>query len=153
MACNRSGSVASFTASASYSERFAVASCGRPTALRRLAATRPANRSPSTVMTANDDGTAERLRRDWIADAVQALGKVPVDVEGLPVDLYTISGHKIYAPKGAGALYVRKGVKFGPIMFGGHHERDRPPGTENVPGAAGLGAGGGGGGQSDDERG
>lgn len=75
------------------------------------------------------------------ADGVQALGKTPVDVQALGVDLYTISGHKIYAPKGAGALFVRKGVKLGPILFGGHHERDRRPGTENVAGAVGLGAG------------
>jgi cysteine desulfurase len=74
------------------------------------------------------------------ADGVQALGKVPVDVEALGVDLYSVSGHKIYAPKGAGALYVRHGVTLAPILFGGHHERDRRPGTENVPGAVGLGA-------------
>src|SRR5207302_4709186 len=74
------------------------------------------------------------------ADGVQALGKTPVDVQALGVDLYTISGHKIYAPKGAGALYVRKGIKLAPLMFGGHHERDRRPGTENVAGAVGLGA-------------
>jgi cysteine desulfurase len=74
------------------------------------------------------------------ADGVQALGKTPVDVQALGVDLYTISGHKIYAPKGVGALYMRKGVKLRPILFGGHHERDRRPGTENVAGAVGLGA-------------
>ena len=74
------------------------------------------------------------------ADGVQALGKTAVDVRALGVDLYTISGHKIYAPKGIGALYVRKGVKLAPVAFGGHHERDRRPGTENVPGAVGLGA-------------
>jgi cysteine desulfurase len=73
-------------------------------------------------------------------DGVQAVGKVPVDVEALGVDLYTISGHKLYAPKGVGALYVRKGTRIAPIAFGGHHERDRRPGTENVPGIAALGA-------------
>jgi len=73
------------------------------------------------------------------ADGVQALGKVPVDVQALGVDLYTISGHKIYAPKGVGALYVRKGTRMSPIAFGGHHERDRRPGTENVPGIAAFG--------------
>src|SRR5262249_5607344 len=74
------------------------------------------------------------------ADGVQALGKAAVDVRALNVDLYTISGHKIYAPKGVGALYVRKGVKLAPITYGGHHERDRRPGTENVAGVVGLGA-------------
>ena len=73
------------------------------------------------------------------ADGVQALGKIPVDLEALGVDLYSMSGHKIYAPKGIGALYIRKGVRLGPVAFGGHHERDRRPGTENVPGAAGFG--------------
>jgi cysteine desulfurase len=73
-------------------------------------------------------------------DGVQALGKIPVDVDSLGVDLYSMSGHKLYAPKGVGALYVRKGTRLAPILFGGHHERDRRPGTENVPGAAALGA-------------
>jgi cysteine desulfurase len=73
------------------------------------------------------------------ADGVQAAGKIPVDVEELGVDLYSISGHKFYAPKGTGALYVRKGARLAPILYGGHHERDRRPGTENVPGAAALG--------------
>jgi len=73
-------------------------------------------------------------------DGVQALGKIPVDVDALGVDLYTMSGHKLYAPKGVGALYVRKGTRMAPILFGGHHERDRRPGTENVPGIAAFGA-------------
>lgn len=73
------------------------------------------------------------------SDGVQALGKIPVDVNALGVDLYSMSGHKIYAPKGVGALYVRKGVELGAVQFGGHHERGRRPGTENVPGAVGLG--------------
>jgi cysteine desulfurase len=72
-------------------------------------------------------------------DGVQAVGKIPVDVDALGVDLYSISGHKIYAPKGVGALFVRRGTRLGAILFGGHHERERRPGTENVPGVAAFG--------------
>ena len=73
------------------------------------------------------------------ADGVQAAGKIPVDVKSLGVDLYSISGHKFHAPKGIGALYVKHGTHLGPIQFGGRHERERRPGTENVPGAVALG--------------
>jgi cysteine desulfurase len=72
-------------------------------------------------------------------DGVQAVGKIPVDVNALGVDLYSMSGHKLYAPKGVGALYVRKGTRLTPLTFGGHHERDKRPGTENVPGIAAFG--------------
>lgn len=72
-------------------------------------------------------------------DGVQAAGKIPVDVNSLGADLYSISGHKIYAPKGIAALCVRNGVKLRPILHGGRHERERRPGTENVPGAVALG--------------
>lgn len=72
-------------------------------------------------------------------DAVQSAGKLPLDVNGLRVDLLTISAHKIYGSKGVGALYVRPGTPLEPMLFGGHHERDRRPGTENVPGIVGLG--------------
>jgi cysteine desulfurase len=73
------------------------------------------------------------------SDGVQTAGRFPVDVRALGVDLYSMSGHKFGAPKGIGALYVRKGVKIEPILHGGHHERDRRAGTENVPGASSMG--------------
>ena len=72
------------------------------------------------------------------SDGVQAAGKIPVDVEALGVDLYSISGHKFYATKGIGALYVKAGTKLRPIQFGGKHERERRPGTENVPSAVAM---------------
>ena len=72
-------------------------------------------------------------------DAVQAFGKVPVNVDDLGVDFLTISGHKIYGPKGIGALYVRKGIPYCPFIRGGHQERGRRAGTENTLGIMGLG--------------
>jgi len=110
---------------------------------------------PSTVLVSvmhanNELGTVQpiaeiaRITREagvyLHADGVQALGKLPVNVHALGVDLYSMSGHKIYAPKGIGALFVRKGTRMTSITFGGHHERERRPGTENVPGAVALGA-------------
>lgn len=72
-------------------------------------------------------------------DAVQAVGKTPIDLQHLPVDMLSLSGHKLHAPKGIGALYIRKGVRFRPFLRGGHQERGRRAGTENVPYIAGLG--------------
>lgn len=72
-------------------------------------------------------------------DAVQSAGKIPIDVQELPIDLASISGHKIYGPKGVGAIYIRKGTRIIPLSHGGHHERSRRAGTENIPGIVGLG--------------
>jgi cysteine desulfurase len=73
-------------------------------------------------------------------DAVQSAGKIPVNVRTLGVDLVSISAHKFYGPKGAGALWIKRGTRLAPILTGGKHERTRRAGTENVAGIAGLGA-------------
>ncbi|MHC4492089.1 MAG: cysteine desulfurase family protein [Planctomycetota bacterium] len=73
-------------------------------------------------------------------DAVQACGKIPVDVDDLKVDLLTLSAHKMHGPKGAGALYVRRGARLDPLFFGGEHERGLRAGTESVAAIVGLGA-------------
>ncbi|MDR2368723.1 MAG: cysteine desulfurase NifS [Deltaproteobacteria bacterium] len=72
-------------------------------------------------------------------DAVQAVGKIPIDLKNLKIDMLALSGHKLHAPKGIGALYVRHGLKFAPFMIGGHQENGRRGGTENVPYIVGLG--------------
>ncbi len=72
-------------------------------------------------------------------DAVQAVGKIPLNMKTSTIDMLTLSGHKIHAPKGIGALYVRKGVRFRPHLIGGHQERGRRGGTENVAGIVALG--------------
>jgi cysteine desulfurase len=72
-------------------------------------------------------------------DAIQSVGKIPVDVKRLGVDLLSISAHKMYGPKGVGALFIRKGVRIDPLLHGGHHELNRRAGTENVAGIVGFG--------------
>ncbi|MBA3036367.1 MAG: aminotransferase class V-fold PLP-dependent enzyme, partial [Desulfobacterium sp.] len=72
-------------------------------------------------------------------DAVQAVGKVPVDMNKVSADMLSLSGHKLHAPKGVGALYIRKGTKFSPFLIGGHQENGRRAGTENVTSIIGLG--------------
>ena len=72
-------------------------------------------------------------------DAVQAMGHVPIDVEEMHIDLLSISGHKLGAPKGIGAIYIRKGVRITPLIFGGAQEKKMRAGTENIPGIVGLG--------------
>lgn len=72
-------------------------------------------------------------------DAVQAVGKIPIDLKSTEIDMLSLSGHKLHAPKGIGALYVRRGVRMRPLVRGGHQERGRRAGTENVPGIVGLG--------------
>ena len=72
-------------------------------------------------------------------DAVQAVGKIPLDMSKQPIDMLSLSGHKLHAPKGIGVLYLRRGTKFSPLMKGGHQEKGRRGGTENVPYIVGLG--------------
>ena len=104
-----------------------------------------------TVMHANNElGTIQpleeigKIAKDadiyFHTDAVQSTGKIPVDVTTLAVDLLSLSGHKIYAPKGIGALYIKGGTHLQQLLYGGHHQRGARPGTENVAGIVGLGA-------------
>jgi cysteine desulfurase len=72
-------------------------------------------------------------------DAVQAVGKVPINLANLPIDMLSLSGHKLHSPKGVGALYVRRGTRFSPLVVGGHQENNRRGGTESVPLVVGLG--------------
>ncbi len=103
-----------------------------------------------TVMHANNElGTVQPLDEIgriaseadvyFHTDAVQSAGKIPIDVNLLNLDLLSLSGHKLYAPKGIGALYVRGGTRLRQLLYGGHHQRGFRPGTENVAGIVGLG--------------
>ena len=103
-----------------------------------------------TVMFANNEtgvifpiGEIGEIARErgvaFHTDAVQAAGKTPIDAQKLNVDLLAISGHKLYGPKGVGALFAKRGVRLVPLIHGGHHERNRRGGTENVPGIVALG--------------
>lgn len=82
---------------------------------------------------------AKEMGTLFLTDAVQAVGKVPINLHTLPVDFLALSGHKLHAPKGVGVLYIRKGTRFRPFLRGGHQERGRRAGTENVPYMVGLG--------------
>jgi len=104
-----------------------------------------------SIMHANNEtGTIQPLRRigalareagvAFHTDAAQSVGKIPVDVEELQVDFLTVAGHKFYAPKGVGALYVRDGAAFTPLLHGASQEGGRRAGTENVPYVVALGA-------------
>ncbi|HKD49428.1 MAG TPA: cysteine desulfurase NifS [Candidatus Acidoferrum sp.] len=103
-----------------------------------------------TIMHANNElGTVQpleeigRIAKDadvyFHSDAVQSAGKIPIDVHQFHLDLLSLSGHKLYAPKGIGALYVRGGTRLKQLLYGGHHQRGMRPGTENVAGIVGLG--------------
>jgi len=107
------------------------------------------NTSLVSVMHANNEtGTIQDIKAlaevakehgaAFHTDAVQTAGKIKVDVNELGVDLLSMSGHKIYGPKGIGIVFIRKGHKITPLSYGGHHERKRRAGTENVPGAVGF---------------
>lgn len=99
-----------------------------------------ANNEIGTIQPVAEIGALAREKGIYFhTDAVQSVGKIPVNVEDMNVDLLSISSHKLYGPKGVGALYIRKGVQIQPLIHGGGHERGMRPGTENIPGIVGLG--------------
>jgi cysteine desulfurase len=99
-----------------------------------------ANNELGTIQPLDEIGRIAREHKVYFhTDAVQSAGKIPIDVNALNVDLLSLSGHKLYAPKGIGVLYVRSGTRLRQLLFGGHHQRGFRPGTENVAGIVGLG--------------
>jgi cysteine desulfurase len=99
-----------------------------------------ANSEVGTIQPVGEIGRITRERGVvFHVDGVQTFGKLPLDLEALNIDLLSFSGHKIYGPKGIAGLYIRKGTKMASVQHGGEHERRRRAGTENVPGAVGLG--------------
>jgi cysteine desulfurase len=99
-----------------------------------------ANSEVGTIQPVGAIGTLTRGRGiPFHVDGVQTFGKLPVDLDALAIDLFSFSGHKIYGPKGAAGLYIRKGTRMASVQHGGEHERRRRAGTENVPGIVGLG--------------
>jgi cysteine desulfurase len=99
-----------------------------------------ANNEIGTVQPIKEIGEVARKYKIYFhTDAVQSVGKIPVNVDDLNVDMLSLSSHKLYGPKGIGALYVKKGVRLEPIIHGGGHEKGLRPGTENVAGIVGIG--------------
>ena len=113
-------------------------------ALRRdtgLVSVMMANNETGVLFPIEEIGRLVREHSDAVfhVDGVQAVGKIPIQLNHLPVDLFSVSGHKFHAPKGIGALYIRKGIKLPPFVIGGGQEQGRRSGTEAVPNIVGLG--------------
>jgi cysteine desulfurase len=99
-----------------------------------------ANNETGVIFPVEEIGDICRARKiPFHVDAVQAAGKIPIDVKRIKCDMLSLAGHKFHAPKGVGVLYVRRGTPLRPVAYGGHQEKGRRPGTENVPAIIGLG--------------